>query len=397
MVHLKLPPKEVLVTDMNELEKRSFYSFLGLYIVSSLIFLSGIAYWYYIAQKKALSNETYYKLQHIADIKSGDIIMAHMKGIKLKVFDVPKGIVLALIDTKGKIVEGELMTSTIPIKEGYYYSRNYNIFISNAPKEHLNIAYVVAQSSTLQSELAQLKKDVLKVLVVSIFLIIIIAWLLSKLFMKPVRERVEQVERFINDITHELNTPITALLMTTNQALKQEHYTKKTLNNISISTKQLYDIYTSLTYLNFSSKKEVTKEINISEVLQKSIEYYEPLCQIKRISIEVAIEPYFFAIPKDQLQLLYGNLIGNAIKYSWANSTMYISLKEGIFSIKDEGIGIEPTKQKAIFEKFKRGTEYAGGFGIGLNIVKSICDEYGIAIKLDSIPNKGTEFRLFFH
>ena len=130
--------------------------------------------------------------------------------------------------------------------------------------------------------------------------------------------------------------------------------------------------------------------------MQKSITYYEPLCESKRISIKSDLHTYIFTIPETQLQLLFGNLIGNAIKYSPAGSIITLQLKEGVFSIIDEGIGIETHTQKEIFKKFKRGTAYAGGFGVGLSIVKSICDEYGIKIEVDSVPDKGTEFRLIF-
>ncbi len=99
-------------------------------------------------------------------------------------------------------------------------------------------------------------------------------------------------------------------------------------------------------------------------------------------------------ILQSQLKLLFGNLSGNAIKYSPANSTLKISIKEGIFSIKDEDIGIEKHKEKEILEKFKRGTEYFGGFGVGLNIVKSICEAYGITMELNSVINEGIEFKL---
>ena len=96
------------------------------------------------------------------------------------------------------------------------------------------------------------------------------------------------------------------------------------------------------------------------------------------------------------MKLLFGNLIGNAIKYSPANSTLKLSIKNGVFCIKDEGIGIEESRQKEIFKKFKRGTEYSGGFGVGLSIVQSICDEYGIEIALESKPQIGTKFQFRF-
>lgn len=381
---------------MNNLEKKSFYSFLGLYIVSSLLFISLIGYWYYTAQKNALENETYYKLQHIADMKAGEIIVAHMQGVALKKSFIPDGIALALIDVNGMVKEGKLIEPFMSRKAGYFEARGYNIFVSDAPRAHLNIAFVVAQSDSLHDELEVLKATVLKVMFFAAILMAMIAWVLSKLFMKPVRQRVVQIERFINDVTHELNTPITALSMATDQALKQESYTEKTLKNISISTKQLYDIYSSLAYLNFADNKEAGVALNITEVLKKSISYYEPLCESKRIRIKSDLEKVVFAIPETQLQLLFGNLIGNAIKYSPAGSTIIVRLKEGLFSIRDEGIGIEVKTQKEIFKKFKRGTAYSGGFGVGLSIVKSICDEYNIEVEVDSVPGKGTEFRLIF-
>lgn len=383
-------------TDMNDLEKRSFYSFLGLYIVSSFIFLAGIGYWYYTAQKNALENETYYKLQHAADMKAGEIIMAHMQGKPLAKSKVPKGIKLALINTKGEIVDGTLLAPSLSIKEGYFNYNGYNIFISDAPKEHLGIAYVVAQSNTLVSELEVLRGRVLRVLAWVAFFVVFIAWVLSKLFMRPVHLRVTQIERFINDVTHELNTPITSLSMSTKLALEQGKCTDKMLKNISISTKQLYDIYRSLTYLNFSNKKETAKALELKETLEKSVAYYSTLAELKRITFDVKLEPLMFSIPDAQATLLFGNLISNAIKYSSPNSQIEIALKDNILTIKDEGIGIEEAQQKKIFEKFKRGTEYSGGFGVGLSIVKRICDEYGIEVSFESKIDKGTTFRLKF-
>ena len=381
---------------MNDLEKRSFYSFLGLYVISSFLFLTLIGYWYYTAQKHALENEMYYKLQHITDVTSGKIIMAHMQGTKLTDTPAPKGVILAWVDIQDRVVKGKLVSDVSSLKEGYLKKNGYDIFVSDAPREHLNIKYVVAQSNTLTSALDRLKMTVLTAMVAIAVLLALIAWMLSKLFMKPVRQRVEQIEHFINDVTHELNTPITALTMATNQAIKQENCTPKTLKNISISTKQLYDIYSSLTYLNFSNKKEEGELLDIAEVLQKSISYYEPLFESKRLKVEVEVESHIFIIPEVRLKLLFGNLIGNAIKYSPANSTLKLSIKNGVFCIKDEGIGIEESRQKEIFKKFKRGTEYSGGFGVGLSIVQSICDEYGIGISLESKPQIGTKFQFRF-
>jgi two-component system OmpR family sensor kinase len=381
---------------MNDLEKRSFYSFLGLYIISSILFISAIGYWYYIAQKQTLENQTYYQLKHTSDLIAGDIILAQMKKRKFKKPDMSSNVILALIDTNYKIKEGKLLVPNIEIKQGYFKKNGYNIFISDATKEHLGILYVITQSNTLDKELSNLQKNIFMIFIVIFIFIVIVALILSKIFMRPIRQKVEEIENFINDVTHELNTPITALSMSSSQALKENYCSPKTIQNISISTKQLYDIYRSLTYINFSSKRDEPEDIDISKVLQDSIAYYQPLCDSKYIKINSDVEEYIFNISVTKLQLIYSNLIGNAIKYSTARSKIIIELKNGIFSIQDSGVGIEEHRQKDIFKKFQRCTTYSGGFGVGLYIVKSICDEYGIKIEINSKPLKGSKFTLKF-
>jgi len=381
---------------MNDLEKRSFYSFLGLYIVSSFFFVAFVGFWYYAAQKQALENEMHYRLEHIADQKAGAIVMAAMRNSPMDPISIPQDMDLALIDTQGHIREGHLSHPDMPLRPGYFTLGDDRVLISDAPRGHLSINYIVVQSDRLKQKLTALKQEVWIMTGISFGIMILIAWILSRLFMRPVHERILQIERFINDITHELNTPITSLAMSTNQALHTGRCDHKTLNNISISTRQLYDIYRSLTYLNFNHSDAIPEPLDVKEVLQKSMDYYRPLAEMKRIAFSATMEATDHVIPRAQLTLLLGNLIGNAIKYSPPESTITISLKQRVLTISDHGIGIDPQKQKMVFKKFHRGTEYTGGFGVGLNIVKSICDEHRIRIEFDSVPDEGTEFRLYF-
>jgi len=120
------------------------------------------------------------------------------------------------------------------------------------------------------------------------------------------------------------------------------------------------------------------------------------LCERKKIALEYSLEDYHFTISNTQLQLIFSNLIGNAIKYSPPRSAIRISLKKGLFSIEDEGIGIAKDKQKEIFKRFQRGTSYSGGFGVGLNIVENISKQYHIPLSMKSTLDKGTSFYLDF-
>ncbi len=370
---------------MNELEKKSFYSFVTLYLVSSFLFVLLSGYWYYSAQKKSLENTTYYKLNHIADKLSGLIINAQMKR---KTLHLPneKGFEYSLIGAN----------EATKFQTGYYEKNGYKILVSDAPQKHLNIKYVVVKTNEYFQKLYALKKTVLLVMGVSFLFIVIISVILAKLFMKPVHQRMEQIESFIQDVSHELNTPITALKMSASRAIKKAVYDKKILTNISISTKQLESIYKSLTFLNFKQKQQEAEDVNLKDIVAQTVTYYSELTEAKQIKIQTQLEDVSFHIVSSRAELLFSNLLSNAVKYSMPQTTITIKLDKNSFVIEDEGVGIEEKKLDEIFEMYQRESDIAGGFGVGLSIVKQICDEYAIEVRVESKLDKGTKFSLLF-
>ena len=82
------------------------------------------------------------------------------------------------------------------------------------------------------------------------------------------------------------------------------------------------------------------------------------------------------------------------VKYNSKNGQIKIELKEGYLSIEDSGHGIEADKIDDIFARYSRFNDSSGGFGLGLNIVKMICDEYNIGISVKSELGKGANFIL---
>lgn len=367
---------------LNRLEKKSLYSFLALYLGSSLLFTLLSGYWYYSAQKNSLENTTYYKLQHLADRISSLIINAHMTATSLTLPKVEEDYEYLLVPAKEKKV----------FDSKYFERDEFKYLISSAPQEHLAIEYVVVKTNEYHKKLKNLQLNVLIAIILIFMATVIISWILSRLFMRPVHQKVEEIESFIKDISHELNTPITALGMSTSRAKQKKVYDEKILRNISISTKQLYSIYQSLAYLNFSGVKQESRLLNLKPILLRSVEYYSELSHAKNIKIEVTVEDSELLAIDTRVELLFSNLISNAIKYSMPDTTTKVKLKKGFFSIEDEGIGMDRDKLEEIFELYKRGSTLAGGFGVGLNIVKQICDEFKIEIDVDSTLGVGSKF-----
>ncbi len=336
-----------------------------------------------------------YRLQHIADTISQGIIHSHMQG---KALEIPSfdDVTVALISVDRELVYGSLKGDFFPNKMEYFEIGEYSVLISFSPQTHHGIESVVVQSKALSEQLTHLKQNVLAVMIISVILMIALAWVLSKLFIRPLHVRVKQIEDFVHDTAHELNTPITALSMSVSRALKKKVYDEKALKNISISTKQLFDIYRALSYLSFESKHQSSPVLDVAKALEKSVLYYKELSESKKIEIILEAEPFNFKIDETKLSMLFGNLISNAIKYSMPESRITIRLKDGIFTIQDEGIGIAQDKLSKIFERYNRQTDYAGGFGIGLSIVQKIAKEYGITVDVRSEKEKGSCFTLVF-
>ena len=132
----------------------------------------------------------------------------------------------------------------------------------------------------------------------------------------------------------------------------------------------------------------------MAKILKQRIEYFTPLITQKAIALQTEINPSFINANADNMKLLVDNLLSNAVKYTPRGGEIVIVLKKHFLSIKDSGCGIKEQNQKKIFERYTRFESHLGGFGIGLSLVKSVCELYGITITCQSGCNKGSEFIL---
>lgn len=381
-------------TYMNNLTKKFFYSFLTLYLLSSFIFLLTASYWFYLSQVSTQKSNSFYKMTHIADMVSSQVIEAHMHS-KPFVLEKFENATVGLYDKDYMMKYGSVIQEVDFSKHHYIYD-NVTTLITQGTASHLGISYVVVQSKECGEKIVEIQNSILLTSIIVGIVIIIIAVILSYIFLQPIKNKMQEIEDFVRDTTHELNTPITALMMSTSRAKSKQAYDEKIIKNISISTKQLYDIYSTLSYLSFDVKSEEAENILFNEVVEESIEYFDELLDRKGIKIDFDSDICVVKIAPNKAKMLVNNLISNAIKYSLPDKNIYITTTKDSFSIKDEGIGISKDKLDIIFDRFTRANDYAGGFGLGLNVVESIAKEYGIEIDISSKENVGTTITLRF-
>lgn len=264
--------------------------------------------------------------------------------------------------------------------------------ITEDKSSHLGVRYIVLKEYDFIHDLYNLGIRIFGYLLFSFLIMGMVGYFLGRLFLRPVREQIESLDNFISDTTHELNTPISAILMTI-QSLKGIE--PKKLKRLEASAKRLSVMYSSLTY-RLEGKIEPPEHLSFGDIITKRVEYVKELIESKRLNITLDIEPTHIEMSKTSANRLIDNLLSNAIKYSDLGDSINISLKDNILIVKDSGIGIAKEAQKDIFKRYHRANDERGGFGIGLNIVLSICKEYKIKLELESKKGEGTLFRLYF-
>ena len=379
---------------MNKITKKSFYSFLALYLFSTFAFLFLAAYWFFTSQVAMEKNSNYYKMNHIADSVSAKVIDSQMNSTPFELTAVPTANI-AILDKNKKLMYGGV-AQKIDFSKEFYMKNGAFTLVTRKTAGHLGTEYVVVQSSECISNIQVLKNKILYTVIMTAFIIIVIAIVLSYMFLKPIKDKMSEIEDFVKDTTHELNTPITALMMSTSRLKTKKLYDEKIIKNISISSKQLHEIYASLSFLSFDTSKEEAQKLAFEKIVADSLEYFRELLEKKNITIDKKLHACPLQIAPTKAKMLINNLLSNAIKYSHPHTKITISTNKEKFFVQDEGIGIAKDKLHDIFIRYERANSYAGGFGVGLSIVDNIVKEYKYKLEIDSKEGKGTTVSIVF-
>ncbi|MCF6200781.1 MAG: HAMP domain-containing histidine kinase [Hydrogenimonas sp.] len=230
---------------------------------------------------------------------------------------------------------------------------------------------------------------------VLLFIFMAAGVVLMRLFLSPMREAIHLLDRFIKDTTHELNTPVSAILSNI-EMIDQKRLDEKTarkIRRIEIGARTISTIYQDLTYLALDHQiVSEDRDTDVSALLKERIEYFKILGESKKITFKTDIQPGVkLFIDPAKLARLIDNLLSNAIKYNRRGGTVYIALHPKELVIKDTGIGMEKKEIAEAFKRYKRFKSGAGGFGIGLNIVAMIASEYNLDVKIESKKGQGSE------
>src|SRR6056297_2044273 len=195
-------------------------------------------------------------------------------------------------------------------------------------------------------------------------------------------ELVERDKAFNADVSHELRTPLAVISGATELLLAQPELpprTRERLLRIARAARQSTDITTALLHLvraERGSGGEATKQ-DVGEVVDQLVENYRPLIEGRPVELEVIHETRLSVIvPEAVLAVVLGNLLGNALRYTH-EGRVEMHVAAGMVRIVDTGPGIPDEELPHVFDRHFRGSgSGAKGSGLGLSIVKRLCDLY---------------------
>lgn len=214
---------------------------------------------------------------------------------------------------------------------------------------------------------------------------------------------------FINNMTHELKTPIATVSAAVEalqnfNALNDQRKTQTYLDISKNELQRLSDLVEKVLHIAAEEKEDFElfrEDTDLNEVIDNILTNHQlKATKLIQVRYDNKLPGQTVNVDRTHLSNAINNLVDNAIKYSGDQVQLYIQCSEenGLLKIrvKDNGIGIPRMYQENIFDKFFRvptgDLHNVKGFGLGLSYVKKIVEMHGGSIRVHSEPDKGTEF-----
>lgn len=215
-------------------------------------------------------------------------------------------------------------------------------------------------------------------------------------FIERMRAFVEREKHFVSDASHELRTPLAVIQGATEMLLATPHPNEKDQDKLLRIQRAVTNMSRGISALLILAREPVNpvdpySTISIADIVNDTIESCRELIDPLQVSIVLHIENEpEIAVPDAIVSLLVNNLILNAIRYTAAGK-IEVFLKSSELVVSDTGIGIPQPDIERIFERGYRGENVSNdGSGLGLSLVKRICDHFGWNIKVSSQQGKGS-------
>ena len=373
-------------------EKKSLIRFLIIYLTSTLALFSLALWIFYSATKHHLLDKQRESLKYETEsIKSAlrylhqsntlPLIYPSYSNIFSAIFDLDRNYIFGTF-TKSITLDGQRDSDTI-----YYESK--------IEPYYLGAAYLLTAKKIDFLPIENLRTNIFLFMFAAVLFFSVLGYFLGRLFVAPMRDSITRMNHFIQDTTHELNTPISTILTNIEMIETFGKHEKKSaeLKRIEIASKTLSRIYDDLIYLNLNHHyhRDIIS-VDMTALVQERVVYFSGMIEAKNLKLVLELEENVSKeMDKNDALRLIDNLISNAIKYNKYQGVLHIILTKNLFVVQDTGVGISNKNLDEVLHRFQRANKSEGGFGIGLNIINQVVKSYAYTLKIDSTLHEGTK------
>ena len=401
---------------MNNLKKKVFILIFGILSISILGFIIVFNVGKYLEYNKIISNS----LRNLSNNEEDKNRLNKDNGFKdnnIRYMD--KVIYTLLLNNDNSIKEvinlsnnnididsikslGQSILNNNNIKKEYIgniYFNKYSYIYSNS--KYL----IIIDNSSIQNSLYNYLLISLSLFILLEVIVYLISMILTSWIIKPVINSFEKQKEFIADASHELKTPL-SVIMASSEALEDNPNEVKWLNNIKSEANRMNILIKNLLELASLEKKEtyILKEDDLSKVVELAVLTFDAKAYESDIKLESKIDSNIkFNFDTYSINELVEILLDNALKHADKKSTIVVSLKEQgnniILSVTDTGDIIPKGEEEKIFERFyrldKSRSRKENRYGLGLAIAKNIVINHKGKISAESV-GKVTTFKVLF-
>lgn len=407
--------------EIKKLSKKIFYTLVLILTISILSVVSIFNIQNYLEQKNSINNSLNVSLNKRdrkippAKIKErNDIDNVENRNIKFMdsviytvLLDDNDNILDAINHSNNGVSNEKISELSIKILKDKKIKTRYIgcLYLSDYSYSYLKgDTLVIFDNSKIKKSL-QLSLE-MSILIFSILelLIIIGSKYLTTWLIKPVKESFDKQKQFIADASHELKTPL-SVIVASSEAIDVDEKNSKWLKNIEYETNRMNLLISKLLSLAKSEQRKKVRLVNnnLSKIVELSLLTFEGRAYEKDIKFNYDIEDNIFMLmDEDSIKELVEILLDNAIKHSKKKGTINLSLKKDgqiILLVENEGKAIPKGEEEKIFERFyrvdKARSRKDNRYGLGLAIAKNIVLLHKGKIKASSMDGI-TTFQVTF-
>ncbi len=197
-----------------------------------------------------------------------------------------------------------------------------------------------------------------------------------------VRQDYNALKNFTENASHEMQTPLAIINSKLDLLIQDDTISEYQLQQLQ----GIYDAKDRLSKLNQSlllltkienNQFREAEDVDVLQLVNEKLDQFEELTQNKKLAIQKELQPLTMRCNKQLADIMIGNLLNNAIRYNKNNGNITLQIKETTFTISNTS-GLSMLDEAQVFQRFYRHTDTKqDGNGLGLSIIKQVCDVYG--------------------